>query len=363
MVKLADIAKELGISLSVVSRALSDQPDKHAVIKKSTAERIRSYAHAVGYQPNRQASFLGKGKCATIFCFLPDTPTRLINDLMFGIAETACGENFPVNFFMGRDSADFDKFLLHSKQNDHSGLITLPPGKMSARVFESFCEYHSQGGKVLFLNTISNTPPGRNFEAFREVPCLNIDEYYGGQLAAAHLLECHCDEFFVLTDQETIFQTREKGYVEYLAAKGIPVHSVGIEALTKHPLTAGKRFGFFSDSDYMALNMYPIFAARKLKIGEKVLICGFDDIFYSRVSMPSLTTIHQPTRLEGKIAVQKLVSMIYGEQAKDELLKPFLVKRESTGGSRPDPEYPEREETITDLQPLDSPTQNQEVLK
>jgi len=361
MVKLADIAKDLGLSLSVVSRALSDQPDKHAFIKKSTADRIRSYARSVGYQPNRQASFLGKGKCATIFCFLPDTPTRLINDLMFGIAETACGENFPVNFFLGRNSVDFDKFLLHSKQNDHSGLITLPPGKMSERVFESFCEYHSQGGKVLFLNTISNTPPGRDFEAFREVPCLNIDEFYGGQLAAAHLLECQCDEFFVVTDQETIFQTREQGFVEFLAAKGIPVHSVGIERLKTLTLKTGKRPGFFSDSDYMALNLYPIFAERKLKIGEKVLICGFDDIFYSRVSIPSLTTIHQPTRMEGKIAVQKLVSMIYGEQAKDELLKPFLVKRESTGGTRPDPEYPEREKTITDLQQFDVPTKKQEV--
>ena len=72
MVKLADIAKELGLSLSVVSRALSDKPDKHAVIRKETAERIRSYARKAGYQPNRQASFLGKRKCATIFCFLPD---------------------------------------------------------------------------------------------------------------------------------------------------------------------------------------------------------------------------------------------------------------------------------------------------
>jgi len=363
VVKLADIAKELGLSLSVVSRALSNNPDKHAVIKKETAERIRSYAREVGYQPNRQASFLGKGACATIFCFLPDTPKRLINDLMFGIAETACKENFPVNFFFGRNALDFDKFLLHSKQNAHSGLLTLPPGKMSVRVFESFCEYYSHGGKVLFLNTISNTPPDTNIDDFREVPCLNIDEYYGGQLAAAHLLQCQCNEYFVVSNQEKIFQTRENGFVDYLTSKGISVHPVGIEGLKKQPLKTGKRFGFFSDSDYMALNMYPIFAARNLKIGEEALICGFDDIFYSRISLPSLTTIHQPTRLEGKIAVQKLVSMIYGAKGEDEMLKPFLLQRESTGGTRPDPEYPERESMITGLEQLDVLAKKQEVLK
>ena len=124
MVKLADIAKVLNLNVSVVSRALNPNPDKHAVVKKETAELIRKTAAEMGYVPNRQAAFLGKGKGATIFCYLPDVSTRLINDLMFGITEEAGRENFPVNFFFGKNIDDFKNFLHHGKRLPHTGLIT-----------------------------------------------------------------------------------------------------------------------------------------------------------------------------------------------------------------------------------------------
>lgn len=350
MVKLADIARELGINVSVISRALSPSPDKNAVVKKETAELIRDTARRMGYRPNRQASFLGKGQCATIFCFLPDIPTRLINDLMFGIAETACQENFPINFFLGRNAADFGKFLLHSEKNAHSGLLTLPPGKMPANILRDFCEYHRRGGKVLFLNTFSNTPVGTNNDAFADIPYLNIDEYYGGKLAAGHLLRCGCDEFFMVSaGQENIFAMREAGFADRLAQAGVSIRKIDSGNLATLPLRGG-RSGFFADSDYLALDMYPVFAARGLKIGRDVLLCGFDDIFYSRISLPSLSTVHQPTRLEGGMAVRKLVGMIYGDAGKNETVTPYLMVRESTGGERPDPEFPEREQVIRTME-------------
>lgn len=351
MIKLADIAKELGLSLSVVSRALSDKPDKHAVIRKETAERIRAYAKQAGYQPNRQASFLGKGKCATIFCFLPDAPTRITNDLMFGIAEEACFENFPVNFFLGHNTLDFDKFLLHSRENAHSGLLTLPPGNMSEHTYQNFCEYYRSGGKILFLNTLSNTPQNQEKDAFQNVPTLNVDEFFGGQLAAEHLLNCKCDAYYLVSlNQDYIYRTREDGFCSIFEKSGVPVKKVSREAIAELKLSKTKRYGFFTDCDYLALDIYPVLAGKGLTLGKNVFLCGFDDIFYSRISHPSLTTVHQPTRQEGRRAVQKLVGMIYGEESGNELIQPYLLHRESTNGKRPVPESPELEEKITVLQ-------------
>ncbi len=348
MVKLSDIAKDLGLSLSVVSRALSDKPDKHAVVHKETAERIRAYAKKTGYQPNRQASFLGRGKCATIFCFLPDAPTRITNDLMFGIAEEACSENFPVNFFLGHNTQDFDRFLLHSRENAHSGLLTLPPGNMSESAYQSFCEYYRRGGKILFLNTFSNTPQSADSESFQDVPTLNVDEFFGGQLAAEHLLKYECDAYYLVSfGQDYIYRVREEGFRSVFAACRIPVQTVSPEAADSMKLAKTKRYGFFADCDYLALDLYPVFAAKGLTVGKNVLLCGFDDIFYSRIAHPSLTTVHQPTRMEGRRAVQKLLSMIYGRETQNELIRPCLLYRESTGGKRPMPEAPELEEKIT----------------
>ena len=60
MVRLIDIANELDLNVSVVSRALNPAPDKHAVIKAETRELIRTTAAQMGYRPNRQAAFLKK---------------------------------------------------------------------------------------------------------------------------------------------------------------------------------------------------------------------------------------------------------------------------------------------------------------
>lgn len=346
MVKLADIAKVLDLNVSVISRALNPNPDKNAVVKKETAELIRKTAEEMGYVPNRQAAFLGKGKGATIFCYLPDVSTRLINDLMFGITAEAGRENFPVNFFFGKNINDFKKFLAHGNRIPHTGLITFPPGKMSDEMKQLFEQYYKKCNNILFLNTISNAPDTE--EMFLSIPTLNIDEYYGGVLAGKHLYQCNCDEFLIIGEkrQYGIFEEREKGFTEFLLSEGVEINKISFAEIEVFPFKKGVKYGIFADSDYVALNTYPVFARKNLEIGKDILLVGFDDIFYSRISLPSLTTVHQPTRDEGHAAVKKMINMIFGKTEQSETLKPFLAVRESTGGKRPDPEHPELEECL-----------------
>lgn len=346
MIKLADIARKLDLDISVVSRALNPNPDKNAVVKKETAELIRRTAKEMGYVPNRQAAFLGKGKGATIFCYLPDVSTRLINDLMFGITEAASKENFPINFFLGKNSQDFDDFLVHGNRIPHTGLITFPPSKMSGKMLEAFKTYYEKCGNILFLNTFSNAVPSDII--FDTIPTLNIDEYHGGVLAAEHLLLNGCDEFIIVgeTTQAQIFDMRNNGFIDYLASKNIKCIRITPAEMDKFEIKSDKKYGFFANSDYIALNMYPFFARKNMEIGKNIKLIGFDDIFYSRISKPSLTTVHQPTRIEGHVAVRKMINMVFGKKEDSETLKPFLMVRESTGGNRPDPEHPEKEKIV-----------------
>ncbi len=129
----------------------------------------------------------------------------------------------------------------------------------------------------------------------------------------------------------------------------MPFETVNINDLSSRTFNAGKRHGFFTDDDYLALDMYPLLAVKGLSLGNNAFLCGFDDIFYSRIAMPSLTTIHQPTRQEGRLAVAKLINMIFGRREVNQMVRPFLIRRESTGGQRPDPEKSEQEDIITQL--------------
>lgn len=340
MVRLSDIAKAVNLDVSVVSRALNPNPDRHAVIREETRKLVRETARKMGYRPNHQASFLRKGRSATILCFLPDSPDRLIADLLMGISETAGRENFPVNFFFGRDRRAFHSFIREAERIGHSGLLTYPPAKMPEEMRRELDRYHERGGNILLLNVISNANQIGLRSCYRDIPQLNIDDYYGGQLAAKHLIERGCEVFCCWPEAEG-YADRRSGFLATLEAHGIEAAATDLEALPK-----GKKIGVFAKHDHAALQLLPGFAAKKLPVGEQVLLVGFDDQLASRFSIPSLSTVHQPTRQEGHLAMEKLIRLIFGETEPGEMLKPHLVVRESTGGARPDPDRLDREEIL-----------------
>ena len=150
MVSLSDIAKEVKFNVSVVSRALSENPDKHAVVKAETRELIQRTAMRMGYQPNRQASFNGRKRCATIYCFLPENADRLTADLMYGIVRAAGEENFPLKFYRGGSESDLSGFLLRMIDGiDHSGVITYPPFALTGSCAEMLRKYHEKRNTIL----------------------------------------------------------------------------------------------------------------------------------------------------------------------------------------------------------------------
>ena len=172
MVSLSDIAREVNLNISVVSRALNPNPDRHAVVKAETRERIREVARRMGYVPNRAASFCGRKSSATIFCFLPETADRLTADLMFGIVHAAGQENFPVKFFRGSSSDDFGRFLQAIRQQEHSGLITYPPLALGREMQQMLGQYHENRRTILMLNAMTNTGTDGLEQEFCDIPQL-----------------------------------------------------------------------------------------------------------------------------------------------------------------------------------------------
>ena len=345
MTRLIDIARELQLDVSVVSRALNPRPDPHAVVSSRTRERVLDAARRMGYRPNRQAAFLKKGSAATLFCWLPGAADRLVADLMFGISEGAMHENFPLNFFSGRDADNFGTFLRQAIQIGHSGLICYPPAKMTGQVREEFEQYRASGGKVLLLNTLSNADPERQKE-YAALPQLNIDDEYGGRLAARHLLHRNCRKFYCIAAQGN-FHWRQAGFTAELAAHGHEAELLSADRLDRLP--DGREVGIFALCDNIAWRVLDAFSARGRTPGrdDSAQLVGFDD-HYASVRLPvTLTTVHQPTRLEGALAVRKLVRMIFAMPTEAaETVKPYLMVRESTGGKRPDPGVPDSEEIV-----------------
>ena len=333
MVRLVDIAKELNLNVSVVSRALNPNPDSNAVVKEETRELVRQTAKRLGYRPNRQASFLKKGGDATLLCYLPGAADRLVADLMFGISEAAAREGFPLIFFNGANSDDFCKFLEDALQTKHSGLITYPPHKMDKKAVDAFEKYLAGGGKVLMLNAVSNMPANTFLKEYENVVHLDIDDAYGSGLAIRKLAELGCKYIRYSTPA---FKQRIQGMTD--AAEALQIDCAELDWNELQEL-AGKneKVGIFAFRDTAALNIVTRLLINKYKVGEDVLVIGFDDQVQCVWAEPSVSSIHQPTRQEGRRAVEKMINMIFGRKEKNETIKPYLVLRESTGSKRKDP--------------------------
>ncbi len=331
MVSLSDIAREVKLNVSVVSRALSPNPDQNAKVKAETRERIRKTAKRMGYVPNRQASFMGRKGNATIFCFMPNSSDRLTADLMYGISAAARRENFPVSFFQGNVNDDFCRFFRNVDDSSHSGVISFPALALSDDLKDMLKLYHQRRKTLILLNPNTNAAGGMLSEEYSAIPQLIMDDAYGGRLAARHLMETGCRKFYFTSLPGQPFLHRLSGFEAELSEHGFAVECIEDVQQLKIITNTEERIGIYADRDVHALNLLIHLARLNITPGEKVMLVGNDDKQQSRFSIPTLTTIHQPIREEGELAVKKLINMIFGKTEKNEYIKPYLIVRQSTG--------------------------------
>lgn len=333
MVSLSDIAREVNLNISVVSRALSPDPAQNAKVKTETRERILLTARRMNYVPNRQASFMGRKGNATIYCFMPLTSDRLTADLMYGISDAARRENFPVTFFQGAMTEDFYRFFDHLDDRSHSGVISFPSLALSEDLKDMLRIYAQRRKTLVLLNANTNSAKGMLEEEYSSITQLIMDDAYGGRLAAQHLWEQGCRRFYFTYLPGQPFRHRLKGFQDFLADKGVEVGTFDQPEALKYAVEGNEKIGIYADRDVHALNMLIHLARLGITPGERVLLVGNDDKQQSRFSVPTLTTVHQPMREEGELAVKKLINIIFGGSEKNEFIKPHLIVRQSSGNT------------------------------
>ncbi|MBN1555327.1 MAG: LacI family DNA-binding transcriptional regulator [Phycisphaerae bacterium] len=327
MVRLKDIAEQLHLDVSVVSRALNPRPDRHAVLAEETMRRVRETARRMGYRRNRVAEFLRRGQSATLGMFLPESSNRLVADLMCGLGKQASESGFPLNFFFGETQSRFETFLKESTGASRTGIITYPYNpSLQDRLGSMIAEYRHRGGKVVVMNALIDYPG---------IPGIRIDETRGGQLAAEHLLSKDCRAYLY---ESSVLPGRGVAFAETIRTHGGSLFAFvkgnlqtalqrGMKESSQRPL------GLFFPTDYQAVEALSVLEQMNVKVGRDVLLVGYDDLTLTDRLPTPLTTIRQPFQELGRRAVQKLVNLIYGNEEANETIAPRLIARASTEGS------------------------------
>ncbi|WP_437579940.1 SpoIIE family protein phosphatase [Sorangium sp. So ce887] len=236
------------------------------------------------------------------------------------------------------DEADRSTFYHLIGQDTADGVI----------VASSTLSHHYGGVDVMraFCRSFAPLPVCSLGMAIDGVPSLMVDNALGSEIAVAHLADEHGRRRIAyiggpLNSEEA--QLRAGGYRRALSTRALPCDE-RLMAVGAFTIPTGRdamreilarRVGFdavVAANDRMALGAIEVLKEEGHRIPEDVLVCGFDDVGIARFTKPSLTTVHQPIKRLGRIAVSTVLRMIDGEPVPAlELVQVELTRRESCG--------------------------------
>ncbi|GAA4273692.1 LacI family DNA-binding transcriptional regulator [Aquimarina gracilis] len=328
-----DIAKELNITASTVSRALNNNPR----ISEATKKAVLGMAKDLNYQPNNLAAALRKGKSQLIGIIVPTINRSFFSSVIRGVEEVANKLNYRVIVSQSNEDVDNEIATLNALLNARVDGVLVSIGKNTDR-FEHYKDLMERGiPLVLFDRTTNEVGTSQ----------VVIDDYLGGYLATEHLIKQGCKKIVHFTNlkQVNIYKERYRGYLEALRDNDIPfdeslVYQSDMQLVdgrncTEQLLASHKKFdAIFSASDYAAVGALQILKENGVKVPEDVALVGFSNEPFTSFTDPSLTTVSQFPIEMGQAAAESFFEILEAKKKKfipqKTVLQPELIIRDSS---------------------------------
>jgi LacI family transcriptional regulator len=324
---LNDVAREAGVSIATVSRALS-QPD---LLRAETLERVRTVAQRLGYRPDRAARALASGRSSTVGVVIPTLNSPIFAATLQEMQRTLAEAGFQLlvashEYDPAGEYAAIDKLFAHGID----GLVLVGGSRPDAtwRLVEA-----------------AGVPVVQMWCGRREHACVGVDNHKAGVLAARHLLALGHVRIGVITghrrhnDRQ---RERMRGIRETLAGAGVPMPAA---YLTEQPLSVpGGRVGcgillelaerptaIIGAVDVIAIGAMAECRARGIAVPGQMSVAGIDNVELSAHVFPSLTTVDIPSTDIGAETARRMLSRIADAGPAEHLVLPIeLVERHST---------------------------------
>jgi transcriptional regulator, LacI family len=336
LVTLKQIAKQLNISITTVSKALKDYPD----VSEKTRKLVRETAELLNYKPNEFAVNLRTKESKTIGLIIPEVVHHFFSNLVKGIISEAEQAGYLVIILQSNESYELEKKqvdLLLRKRVDGI-LISLANATAD---FTHLRSIMAQDTPLVMFDKIAKI-----------INCskIIINDRKAAYNATQHLIDIGCKKIAhfrgPLLPQNSI--DRFLGYKQALSDNNIPYNPDLVFLLDKMIFEEGHAFatkivqeqiavdGIFINTDIVAIGALTAFNKLGVKVPEQIKIVGFSNWFMASVIVPSLTTINQPGLEMGKRAFNTLHQEILDKKAKKDIvyknivLDTNLVIREST---------------------------------
>jgi DNA-binding LacI/PurR family transcriptional regulator len=327
---IADVAQAAGVSIATVSRVLSPGPRPYPV-RPETAERVRAAAAALNFVPSPLGRGLATSRSGLLGLLVPDLADPHYPAIASGVEDSARAADLAVLICNTLGSparlADYLRFL-HAR---HVDAIVL-------------CGGSSLGPDELATLEASSAPVvliGRPAEPSR-LPYVSIDNLDAARAATVHLLGGGRSRIAHLAGPaaQTTMLDRANGYRWAMGEARLPTLVVETNGSPEDGLRQAWRLldrapgerpdAIFAATDRLALAALAAAADLHVRVPQHLAVVGFDDLPLAPYFRPGLTSVAQPARQLGELAIQAALQLTSGLRVEPIFVPAELVVRASS---------------------------------
>ena len=332
---LKQIAKELHVSVSTVSKALNDSPE----ISTQTKVKIQEYAKLKNYKPNVIGLNLKNRKTKTIGVIIPNILNSFFAKVFSGIEKVADQKGYNVIMCISNESLEKEVHTLEMLSNGtiDGFILSVSEEAQKLNEYNHFSEIINEGTPIVMFDRIAE---GINCDK------VIVDDFDSSYNTTKHLVNLGCKNIALVSsiDNLSVGKLRAEGYLKAMLDSNLPINEKIILRLDSQTGLNEKIAAAFENNvvdGVFALEESDSVAALKtalkkgFQIPEKLSIIGFaDGILASRRLSPSLTTVSQHGIEIGEAAAKLLINRL---ESKEEnlpyetvVIKTQLKERESS---------------------------------
>ena len=332
---LKQIAKELNVSVSTVSKALNDSPE----ISEQTKVRIKEYAKLKNYRPNVIGLNLKNRNTKTIGVIIPNILNSFFAKVFSGIEKVADEKGYNVITCISNESLEKEINTLEMLSNGtiDGFILSVSEEAQKQHEFNHFKEIINEGTPIVMFDRIAD-----------EVECdkVVVDDFDSALNATQHLIDIGCKNIalFSSADNLSVGKLRLEGYLKALQNNNIAVNEKlilrtdseeDLKDKIENVFENNKIDGIFALEENDSVAALRIGVKKGYKIPEELSIIGFaDGILASRRLSPSLSTVSQHGPEIGEAAARLLIERLESKEEnlpyKTTVIKTELREREST---------------------------------
>lgn len=330
---IVDIARQLKISKSTVSRALTGHPN----VKTETRILVQDLAEKLDYQRNMLSISLITNKTKTIGIIVPEFMTSYFPQVVVGAQEEAAKAGY--NVIVSQCNETYETEVANSKVMLASRvdgiLVSL---SKETRNFDHWKVFQRKGIPIVFFNRVCDE---------MMVPKVVVNDYDAAYKAVEHLIHTGKKRIAHLAGPNclSISRKRLEGYLDALRNNNYPIDE---ELIISYDLTLSKvriyikhllelespPDGLFAINDPTAIEAIQVIKNLGRRIPEDIAVVGFSNNYASSFIEPSLTTVSQPVKEMGRTAMQLLFGLMDKEVSQwkpiIKILEAELIVRNST---------------------------------